>query len=242
MTVPHALWGVRAWARRWRLNFVRRHSQRKDAVFVPVNCATIPNELIEAELFGYEKGAFTGALKEGKAGLFEVANGGTIFMDEVGELPLPAQAKLLRVLENGEFRRVGGSQVQKTDVRIIAATNRNLKKMVEEKTFRDDLYYRLNVVPVTIPPLRERPEDLCALANLFLAQFNRKHGKARVLSERDLVELQNYSWPGQYPRAAKYHGAVCHDWGVLRLGKGERGGTRWRKTGAAGGAGRWAAT
>ena len=104
---------------------------------------------------------------------FEVANGGTIFMDEVGELPLPAQAKLLRVLENGEFRRVGGSQVQKTDVRIIAATNRNLKKMVEEKTFRDDLYYRLNVVPVTIPPLRERPEDLCALANLFLAQFNR---------------------------------------------------------------------
>ena len=177
-------------------NFVRRHSQRKDAVFVPVNCATIPNELIEAELFGYEKGAFTGALKEGKAGLFEVANGGTIFMDEVGELPLPAQAKLLRVLENGEFRRVGGSQVQKTDVRIIAATNRNLKKMVEEKTFRDDLYYRLNVVPVTIPPLRERPEDLCALANLFLAQFNRKHGKARVLSERDLVELQNYSWPG----------------------------------------------
>lgn len=138
-------------------NFVRRHSQRKDAVFVPVNCATIPNELIEAELFGYEKGAFTGALKEGKAGLFEVANGGTIFMDEVGELPLPAQAKLLRVLENGEFRRLGGSQVQKTDVRIIAATNRNLKEMVEEKTFRDDLYYRLNVVPVTIPPLRERP-------------------------------------------------------------------------------------
>lgn len=97
------------------------------------------------------------APKEGKAGLFEVANGGTIFMDEVGELPLPAQAKLLRVLENGEFRRLGGSQVQKTDVRIIAATNRNLKEMVEEKTFRDDLYYRLNVVPVTIPPLRERP-------------------------------------------------------------------------------------
>lgn len=131
-----------------------------------------------------------------RANVSSMANGGTIFMDEVGELPLAAQAKLLRVLENGEFRRVGGSRVQKTDVRIIAATNRNLKKMVEEKTFRDDLYYRLNVVPVTIPPLRERPEDLCALANLFLAQFNRKHGKARMLSERDLVELQNYSWPG----------------------------------------------
>ena len=177
-------------------NFIRRHSQRKDAVFMPVNCAAIPNELIESELFGYEKGAFTGALKEGRAGLFEVANGGTIFMDEVGELPLAAQAKLLRVLESGEFRRVGDSKSQKSDVRIIAATNRDLKRMVADKTFRDDLYYRLNVVPVTIPPLRERPKDLFALANVFLAQFNRKHGKARTLSEQNLAALQNYSWPG----------------------------------------------
>jgi len=177
-------------------NFIRRHSGRKDAVFVPVNCAAIPNELIEAELFGYEKGAFTGALKEGRAGLFEVANGGIIFMDEVGELPLTAQAKLLRVLESGEFRRVGGSKTQKTDVRIIAATNRDLKRMVAEKAFREDLYYRLNVVPITIPPLRERPGDLRALASVFLAQFNRKHGKARVLSAQELANLQNYSWPG----------------------------------------------
>lgn len=177
-------------------NFIRRHSMRKDAVFVPVNCAAIPNDLIEAELFGYEKGSFTGALKEGRAGLFEVANGGTVFMDEVGELPLQAQAKLLRVLESGEFRRVGGSTIQKTDVRIIAATNRDLKKMVADKTFRDDLYYRLNVVPITIPPLRDRPEDLEELAKLFLAQFNRKHGKARALSGRDIAYLRGYSWPG----------------------------------------------
>ena len=177
-------------------NFIRRHSIRKDAVFVPVNCAAIPNELIESELFGYEKGAFTGALKEGRAGLFEVANGGTLFMDEVGELPLAAQAKLLRVLESGEFRRVGGSEIQKTDVRIIAATNRDLKRMVAENTFRDDLYYRLNVVPITIPPLRERPADLKALAYVFLAQFNRKHGKSRILSEQELAELQTYRWPG----------------------------------------------
>ena len=177
-------------------NFIRRHSARKDAIFMPVNCAAIPEELIEAELFGYEKGAFTGALKEGRAGLFEVANGGTIFMDEVGELPLPAQAKLLRVLENGEFRRVGGNKTQKTNVRIIAATNRDLRKMVEEKLFRNDLYYRLNVVPVTIPPLRQRPQDLYGLANVFLAQFNRKHSKARVFSAQDMEHLRSYHWPG----------------------------------------------
>lgn len=177
-------------------NFIRRRSSRKDAMFMPVNCAAIPNELIEAELFGYEKGSFTGALKEGRAGLFEVANGGTIFMDEVGELPLPAQAKLLRILENGEFRRIGGNTTQKTNVRIIAATNRDLHKMVEEKTFRDDLYYRLNVVPVTIPPLRNRPQDLVDLANVFLAQFNRKHSKARILTDRDIEYLRRYNWPG----------------------------------------------
>lgn len=177
-------------------NFVRRRSRRKDAIFLPVNCAAIPDELIEAELFGYEKGAFTGALKEGRAGLFEVADGGTVFLDEVGELPLQAQAKLLRVLENGEFRRVGGSETQKADVRIIAATNRDLRKMVEEKTFRDDLYYRLNVVPITIPSLRERPADLDGLANVFLAQFNRKHGKMRTFSAGDLARLRSYGWPG----------------------------------------------
>ena len=177
-------------------NFIRRRSTRKDAIFLPVNCAAIPDELIEAELFGYEKGAFTGALREGRAGLFEVANGGTVFLDEVGELPLQAQAKLLRVLENGEFRRVGGSEPQRTDVRIIAATNRDLKRMISEKTFRDDLYYRLNVVPITVPPLRDRPADLEGLATVFLAQFNRKHGKTRVFSAADLVYLLGYSWPG----------------------------------------------
>ena len=117
-------------------------------------------------------------------------------MDEVGELPQAAQAKLLRVLESGEFRRIGGSVVQKTDVRIIAATNRDLKRMVMEKLFREDLYYRLNVVPITIPPLRERPEDLEALACVFLNQFNRKHGKSRILSAQELAELKSYRWPG----------------------------------------------
>ena len=177
-------------------NFIRRRSPRKDAVYIPVNCAAIPDDLIEAELFGYERGAFTGALKEGRAGLFEIANGGTVFLDEIGELPLPAQAKLLRVLEGGEFRRVGGNENCHTDVRIIAATNRDLKKMVAEKTFRNDLYYRLNVVPVQIPPLRERPQDMEDLAEEFLELFNRKHGKNRILSKQDISYLQGYSWPG----------------------------------------------
>lgn len=177
-------------------NYIRQCSNRKNDVFIPVNCAAIPSELIESELFGYERGAFTGANKEGKAGLFEVANGGTIFMDEIGELPLMAQSALLRVLESGEYMRVGGSKVHKTNVRIIGATNRNLEKMIEEKTFRDDLYYRLNVMPVEIPALRDRPMDIDALAEEFLANYNRKHGQLRVLSEPMKQWIRSYWWPG----------------------------------------------
>lgn len=177
-------------------NFVRQNSRRSGGAFLSVNCAAIPNDLIESELFGYEKGAFTGARREGKPGLFELADGGTIFLDEVGELSLVAQSKLLRVLETGEFMRVGGSQVQKADVRIIAATNRELKAMVAAKEFRDDLYYRLCVVPVSVPPLRERPLDIEALAGHFLKIFCRKHRIQRELPQEMAERLRRYPWPG----------------------------------------------
>lgn len=177
-------------------NFVHQNSMRSNKPFIPINCAAIPAELMEAEFFGYEKGSFTGANREGKAGLFEMADHGTIFLDELGEMPLSLQSKLLRVLESGEVKRIGSSKTIKTDVRIIAATNRNLTKMVNEKTFREDLYYRLNVIPVNIPPLRKRPEDIEALSEHFLNEFNRKYGRNVEISEDVLNKFKKYSWPG----------------------------------------------
>ena len=177
-------------------NFVHQNSMRSNKPFIPINCAAIPAELMEAEFFGYEKGSFTGANREGKAGLFEMADHGTIFLDELGEMPLSLQSKLLRVLESGEVKRIGSSKTIKTDVRIIAATNRNLTKMVDEKTFREDLYYRLNVIPVNIPPLRERPEDIEALSEHFLNEFNRKYGRNVEISADVLNKFKKYSWPG----------------------------------------------
>ena len=177
-------------------NFVHQNSLRCDKPFIPINCAAIPSELMEAEFFGYERGAFTGANKEGKAGLFEMANEGTIFLDELGEMPLSLQSKLLRVLESGEVKRIGSSKTIKTDVRIIAATNRNLAKMVDEKTFREDLYYRLNVIPVNIPPLRERPEDIEALSIHFLNEYNRKYGRNVELTDEIMNSFKKYQWPG----------------------------------------------
>ncbi len=177
-------------------NYIHNHSLRKDEIFVPINCAAIPEELLESELFGYEKGAFTGASNKGKAGLFEIANNGTIFLDEIGELPLNMQSKLLRVLESGEFRRIGSDTEQKTNVRIIGATNRDLLKMSREKTFREDLYYRLNVLPMNLPALRERKEDIMELADYFLAKFNRKYAKRFALTELQRQKLVGYSWPG----------------------------------------------
>ena len=177
-------------------NFVHQNSMRSNKPFIPINCAAIPAELMEAEFFGYEKGSFTGANREGKAGLFEMADHGTIFLDELGEMSLSLQSKLLRVLESGEVKRIGSSKTIKTDVRIIAATNRNLTKMVDEKTFREDLYYRLNVIPVNIPPLRERPEDIEALSEHFLNEFNRKYGRNVEISEEVLNKFKKYSWPG----------------------------------------------
>lgn len=177
-------------------NFIHNNSDRRNEVFVPVNCGAIPNELMEAEFFGYEKGAFTGADKNGKMGLFELADKGTLFLDEIGDLPLSMQSKLLRVLESGEVKRIGGSRRNYVDVRIIAATNKNLKNMVEEGQFRADLYYRINVVPFTIPPLRDRPNDIETLAELFVERYNKKYKKNVALSESVLESFKKYRWPG----------------------------------------------
>ncbi len=171
-------------------------SERRDKLFVPVNCAALPGELVESELFGHEKGAFTGATTQRK-GRFELADGGTLFLDEVGELTAGAQAKLLRVLQDQEFERVGGVQTLKVNVRLVAATNRDLAKMVKEGSFRADLYYRLNVFPIRMPSLSERPTDIPLLARFFLDKFARKTGKSiRDLSPRACERLLNYPWPG----------------------------------------------
>ncbi|MER2531725.1 MAG: sigma 54-interacting transcriptional regulator [Candidatus Competibacter sp.] len=171
-------------------------SDRRDKLFVNVNCAALPGELVESELFGHEKGAFTGAIAQRK-GRFELADGGTLFLDEVGELTASAQAKLLRVLQDQEFERVGGTQTLKVNVRLVAATNRDLAKMVKEGGFRADLYYRLNVFPIRLPSLRERSTDIPLLARFFLDKFARKMGKSiRDLSPRACERLLGYSWPG----------------------------------------------
>lgn len=177
-------------------NYIYHNSKRRNYPFIPVNCSAIPEELMESEFFGYEKGAFTGARVNGKPGLFEMANKGILFLDEIGELPLTMQAKLLRVLETGEFMRVGGTKFIKTDVRIIAATNRNLRQFVAENKFREDLYYRLNVMSLYIPPLRERYEDILPMAKFFLARNNKKYNLNRELTPESCQSLQVYDWPG----------------------------------------------
>jgi formate hydrogenlyase transcriptional activator len=175
---------------------IQRTGLRNRTPFVKVNCGALPAELIEDELFGHEKGAFTGALQSRK-GRFELADGGTIFLDEIGELPLYMQPKLLRVLQNGEFERVGGQQTIKVNVRVIAATNRDLIKEVNEGRFRDDLFYRLNVFPITIPPLRSHKEDIPMLIRYFIDRKSKDHGKEfDDISKSDLEHLQHYDWPG----------------------------------------------
>lgn len=176
--------------------YIHKNSKRENKSFIKIDCGCVPCNLIESELFGYEKGAFTGANKDGKIGLFELADGGTIFLDEVGELPFDMQVKLLRVLQEGEIKRVGGTSTIKIDVRIIAATNRNLEKMVEEKKFREDLYYRLNVVPITILPLRERKDDIEPLINHFMCIFNKKYNLNKVITNAAVDSLKDYKWPG----------------------------------------------
>jgi transcriptional regulator with GAF, ATPase, and Fis domain len=171
-------------------------SARRDKPLLEVNCAAIPRELLESELFGHEKGAFTDARQQ-KQGLLELANGGTLFLDEVGEMSLTIQVKLLRVLERMTFKRVGGTKDITVSVRVISATNQNLETMVREQRFREDLYFRLKVVPIRVPPLRERREDILPLARHFLAQFNRQFGKSFEAIDPGAEQvLLSYPWPG----------------------------------------------
>ncbi len=175
---------------------IHRNSPRAAGPFVVVNCATLPENLLESELFGHERGSFTGATVR-KDGRFWVAHHGTVFLDEIGELTLPIQAKILRVLQAREFEPVGSNRTQKVDVRIITATNRDLEKMVREGRFRDDLYYRLNVFPLVLPPLRERLEDLPVLADFFLKRYGEKNRRAAItLAPEALQTFRRYPWPG----------------------------------------------
>ncbi|WP_019121166.1 sigma-54 interaction domain-containing protein [Brevibacillus massiliensis] len=177
-------------------SFIHHSSPRKDKPFIKVNCGAIPENLLESELFGYVKGAFTGASREGKLGLFELANEGTLFLDEIGEIPLNLQVKLLRVLQDNELVRLGGTKPVKINVRIVAATNRNLQEEIKKGHFREDLYYRLNVVPIYIPPLRERKDDILPLILHFIEKCNEKYKRNKIFSPTALDSLQEYEWPG----------------------------------------------
>jgi len=175
---------------------IHRNSSVSNGTFVKVNCAAIPPELIESELFGHERGAFTGAVAK-KRGLFEVADGGTIFLDEIGDMALPAQAKVLRVLQTGEFTRVGGEKSMRTDCRVVAATNRDLEEMVKAGTFREDLYFRLNVVPIRSPDLKERPDDIPLLVESFIRECCDENGLGyKPVDDPVLERLKQYEWPG----------------------------------------------
>ncbi|MEG0471123.1 MAG: sigma 54-interacting transcriptional regulator [Solibacillus sp.] len=175
---------------------IHAYSRRSDKPILTINCSAIPDTLLESELFGYEAGAFTGAVKGGKAGLFEIASGGTVFLDEIGEMPLLMQAKLLRVLQESEVHRIGSGKPIQIDVRILAATNRNLAEMVRQGSFREDLYYRLNIIPIEIPSLRQRREDIIPMVNHFLALIEEKYGIHRTIESSALKLLQSYDWPG----------------------------------------------
>lgn len=177
-------------------DIIHKSSRRREAPFVKVNCAAIPETLMESEFFGYEQGAFTGASGNGKIGLFELADGGTLFLDEVGELSIPIQSKLLRVLQDKEVRRVGGEKSISVDIRIIAATNRDLKAEVAKGTFRKDLYYRLFVVPIALPPLRERKEDIELLTKHFLDIFNKQYNMKKTIGPEAMGIMERYQWPG----------------------------------------------
>jgi PAS domain S-box-containing protein len=175
---------------------IHQKSKRSDRPFVTINCGAIPENLMESELFGYEGGAFTGAKKEGKKGLFEIANGGTVFLDEIAELPLNLQVKLLHILQEKRFMRIGGNEYIDVNARIIAATNRSIPRLIKERKFREDLYYRLNVVPLLVPPLRHRKEDIPALIEHFLDAFLEKYELYKKVAPETMELLLNYNWPG----------------------------------------------
>ncbi|MCI0413328.1 sigma-54 dependent transcriptional regulator [bacterium] len=176
--------------------WIHKQSDRSGNAFVEVNCAGLSKELLESELFGYEQGAFTGAAKS-KAGLIEIASGGTLFLDEISEMELSVQAKVLKVLEEKKFRRLGSVQERHADIRLVTATNRDLQEMVKEAKFREDLFYRLNIMPLELPPLRERKEEIVPVAEFFLAQMSQQKGqRPPVLTEEAKTALKSYSWPG----------------------------------------------
>lgn len=176
---------------------IHNYSQRKDGPFVAINCATIPPNLLESELFGYAEGAFTGAKKGGKMGLFELASGGTIFLDEIGEMRIDMQARMLRVLEERQIMRIGDDRMIPVDIRVIAATNKDLRSLVEEGAFREDFFYRLNVLSLNLPPLRERTEDLAGLIESFISRYSRRHERSRIrITAEGMAALMDYSWPG----------------------------------------------
>lgn len=177
-------------------NEIYSHSSRKNGSFIKINCAAIPANLLEAELFGYNKGAFTGASSSGRVGMFELSDKGTLLLDEIGEMSLELQAKLLRVIQHKEVTRIGANKPVKLDVRILASTNRDLRSLVKQGLFREDLYYRLNVFPIKIPPLRERVEDIKVVVGYFLRQYSQKYGKQIVISNEGLILFELYEWPG----------------------------------------------
>lgn len=177
-------------------HYIYEHSERCGKPLITVNCAAFPENLIEAELFGYEKGSFTGAAKDGKIGLVEAADGGTLFLDEINSLPINVQGKLLRTLEEKSIQRIGSTKTKKVNFRLIAATNRNLQKLVEQGQFREDLYYRIQVIPLTIPPLHNRKEDIIPLCLHFLHYFGKKYNLQKEFSDSVLDAVQRYSWPG----------------------------------------------
>lgn len=177
-------------------HYIHEHSKRKDKPLIAVNCAAFPENLIEAELFGYEKGSFTGANREGKTGLVEAADGGTLFLDEINSLPMGIQGKVLRMIEEKSIQRIGAIKSKKVDFRLIAATNGNLAEMVHNGTFREDLYYRIHVIPLTIPPVRNRKEDIVPLCLHFLHYFCQKYNLQKSFSDEVLEEVCQYQWPG----------------------------------------------
>ncbi|MDR0519578.1 MAG: sigma 54-interacting transcriptional regulator [Clostridiales Family XIII bacterium] len=177
-------------------NALHHFSKRSGKPFVKINCGIIPENLIETELFGYEQGAFTGADRSGRKGLAEIADGGTLFLDEIGEMPYNMQVKLLDFMQDGSYKRVGGTKRNKADVRVIAATNRNLLAMCDKELFRKDLYYRLNTIPLNVPPLRERPDDIRMLARSFVSDYNGKYNSHKTLDSQGYLMLEHHDWPG----------------------------------------------
>ncbi len=195
-TAPILVTGESGAGKEVMVHYIHQCSDRADRPLVKLNCGAIPDALVESELFGYEKGAFTGAETSGKKGVFDEADGGTLFLDEIGELPYASQAKLLQVLQDGKFKKVGGTRTHHVDVRVIAATNRDLKSLIQQKKFRDDLYYRLNVFSIHIPPLRERPDDIPILSEFFLQRFRMKYDRNKNISYEAIELMQQYEWPG----------------------------------------------